>query len=169
MRKDSYPFLITVIVSLLLLIYGATVWRVEIYRATFLNHLTVRYMIYASLLLSTFLSLLLIWRGAAKEGRYFEYLKIYAGAFVLLMFFFGTLLITITYMLPGEVTSYSSPYKYASGSSRSCSGADVDDKDLKENIRICYPLGNYEYDEKIFVRKRTNSLGIVVLFAMTTP
>ncbi|MFA8040887.1 hypothetical protein ACEOA1_10960, partial [Escherichia coli] len=53
------------------------------------------------------------------------------------------------------------------GSSRSCSGAFVDDPDLHKNILICYPYGNYEYDNIIYVEKKTNALGVVVTYAQT--
>ncbi len=52
---------------------------------------------------------------------------------------------------------------------KSCSGADVDDPDLGTNIRICYPEGNYEYNNTIYVEKRSNLLGAVVTYARTTP
>ena len=69
--------------------------------------------------------------------------------------------------LPGETSSYVAPYRYTSGSSKSCSGAEVDDPDLHENIRICYPYGNYEYDNIIYVEKKINILGAVVTYAQT--
>ncbi|HGE7219509.1 TPA: hypothetical protein ACQJLZ_003064, partial [Citrobacter freundii] len=50
-----------------------------------------------------------------------------------------------------------------------CSGADVDDPDLGTSIRICYPEGNYEYNNTIYVEKRSNLLGAVVTYARTTP
>lgn len=69
--------------------------------------------------------------------------------------------------LHGETSSYVAPYRYTSGSSKSCSGAEVDDPDLHENIRICYPYGNYEYDNIIYVEKKINILGAVVTYAQT--
>ncbi len=36
-----------------------------------------------------------------------------------------------------------------------------------ENIRICYPYGNYEYDNIIYVEKKINILGAVVTYAQT--
>lgn len=43
----------------------------------------------------------------------------------------------------------------------------MDDPDLHENIRICYPYGNYEYDNIIYVEKKINTLGAVVTYAQT--
>lgn len=75
----------------------------------------------------------------------------------------------ITWFIPGVPSSYTAPYTYSTGSSKSCSGADVDDPDLGTNIRICYPEGNYEYNNTIYVEKRSNLLGAVVTYARTTP
>lgn len=36
-----------------------------------------------------------------------------------------------------------------------------------KNILICYPYGNYEYDNIIYVEKKTNALGVVVTYAQT--
>ncbi|VCY64871.1 hypothetical protein BANRA_01174 [Escherichia coli] len=41
----------------------------------------------------------------------------------------------------------------------------MDDPELHENIRICYPYGNYEYDNIIYVEKKINILGAVVTYA----
>lgn len=43
-----------------------------------------------------------------------------------------TLLVTLIYFLPGEDSFYSAPYEYSRGSSKSCSGAFVDDPDLQK-------------------------------------
>ena len=70
--------------------------------------------------------------------------------------------------LPGEDSFYSAPYEYSRGSSKSCSGAFVDDPDLQKTIFICYPYGDYQDGNVIYVKKRVNALGAVVTYAYAT-
>ena len=51
MKKDSYAFLIPLIVGGLTLIFGFVVWSIEIYRVTFLTALGEQYLAAVSLLL----------------------------------------------------------------------------------------------------------------------
>lgn len=116
------------------------------------------------------LSLFWVKKGIVKQRGWKSlsaYLKVYAGMCIFAGFFLIIPLTTLTYFLPGETSSYVAPYRYTSGSSKSCSGAEVDDHDLHENIRICYPYGNYEYDNIIYVEKKINILGAVVTYAQT--
>ncbi|WP_225391466.1 hypothetical protein, partial [Escherichia coli] len=52
--------------------------------------------------------------------------------------------------------------------SKSCSGAFVDDPDLQKTIFICYPYGDYQDGNVIYVKKRVNALGAVVTYAYAT-
>lgn len=116
------------------------------------------------------LSLFWVKKGIVKQSGWKSlsaYLKVYAGMCIFAGFFLIIPLTTLTYFLPGETSSYVALYRYTSGSSKSCSGAEVDDPDLHENIRICYPYGNYEYDNIIYVEKKINTLGAVVTYAQT--
>lgn len=169
MKKYSYPFLFSATIAFLGLVYGVMWWHREVYRITFLSVSTTRYMIVAAMILALFISIYAIGRGAVKSNKHIDYLKFYGGACIVLFFVFAMALITMTYLLPGPVVTYTAAYSYAEGSRKSCAGADVDDPDLGTNIRICHPAGNYAFDNEIFVEKRNNALGSVVMYAMTSP
>ena len=154
MKKDSYPYLICMTVSGLIFIFLFFWWRADIYRVTFLNQSISHYYILFSMGIAFLLSLFWVKKGIVKQSGWKSlsaYLKVYAGMCI----------------FAGETSSYVAPYRYTSGSSKSCSGAEVDDPDLHENIRICYPYGNYEYDNIIYVEKKINTLGAVVTYAQT--
>lgn len=170
MKKDSYPYLICMTVSGLIFIFLFFWWRADIYRVTFLNQSISHYYILFSMGIAFLLSLFWVKKGIVKQRGWKSlsaYLKVYAGMCIFAGFFLIIPLTTLTYFLPGETSSYVAPYRYTSGSSKSCSGAEVDDPDLHENIRICYPYGNYEYDNIIYVEKKINILGAVVTYAQT--
>ncbi|MFS3751549.1 hypothetical protein ACK6U5_19535 [Escherichia coli] len=170
MKKDSYPYLICMTVSGLIFIFLFFWLRADIYRVTFLNQSISHYYILFSMGIAFLLSLFWVKKGIVKQRGWKSlsaYLKVYAGMCIFAGFFLIIPLTTLTYFLPGETSSYVAPYRYTSGSSKSCSGAEVDDPDLHENIRICYPYGNYEYDNIIYVEKKINILGAVVTYAQT--
>ncbi|EAC1518636.1 hypothetical protein ACSFQ9_003014 [Escherichia coli] len=170
MKKDSYPYLICMTVSGLIFIFLFFWWRADIYRVTFLNQSISHYYILFSMGIAFLLSLFWVKKGIVKQRGWKSlsaYLKVYAGMCIFAGFFLIIPLTTLTYFLPGETSSYVAPYRYTSGSSKSCSGAEVDDPELNENIRICYPYGNYEYDNIIYVEKKINILGAVVTYAQT--
>ncbi|MBB7378724.1 hypothetical protein [Escherichia coli] len=170
MKKDSYPYLICMTVSGLIFIFLFFWWRADIYRVTFLNQSISHYYILFSMGIAFLLSLFWVKKGIVKQRGWKSlsaYLKVYAGMCIFAGFFLIIPLTTLTYFLPGETSSYVALYRYTSGSSKSCSGAEVDDPDLHENIRICYPYGNYEYDNIIYVEKKINILGAVVTYAQT--
>ncbi|ENK3751500.1 hypothetical protein ACOV2Q_004204 [Escherichia coli] len=170
MKKDSYPYLICMTVSGLIFIFLFFWWRADIYRVTFLNQSISHYYILFSMGIAFLLSLFWVKKGIVKQRGWKSlsaYLKVYAGMCIFAGFFLIIPLTTLTYFLSGETSSYVAPYRYTSGSSKSCSGAEVDDPDLHENIRICYPYGNYEYDNIIYVEKKINILGAVVTYAQT--
>lgn len=170
MKKDSYPYLICMTVSGLIFIFLFFWWRADIYRVTFLNQSISHYYILFSMGIAFLLSLFWVKKGIVKQRGWKSlsaYLKVYAGMCIFAGFFLIIPLTTLTYFLPGETSSYVAPYRYTSGSSKSCSGAEVDDPDLHENICICYPYGNYEYDNIIYVEKKINILGAVVTYAQT--
>ncbi|EER0350163.1 hypothetical protein GE231_003578 [Escherichia coli] len=170
MKKDSYPYLICMTVLGLIFIFLFFWWRADIYRVTFLNQSISHYYILFSMGIAFLLSLFWVKKGIVKQSGWKSlsaYLKVYAGMCIFAGFFLIIPLTTLTYFLPGETSSYVAPYRYTSGSSKSCSGAEVDAPDLHENIRICYPYGNYEYDNIIYVEKKINTLGAVVTYAQT--
>lgn len=169
MKTYSYTFLFTVTIAFLALVFVFVLWDKDIYSNTFLNDATWQYLIYTTMAVSFPASLLLIRKGAVKNGKLFGYLKIYAGISLLIVIFTLPCVITLTYFLPGKYSSYEALYEYASRSRKSCSGAYVDDPDLGRNIKICRPEGDYEYNDEIYVEKRSNILGAVVTHAVTFP
>lgn len=176
MKKYAYPWLISVTVSTLLVIFFAVTWRVEIDRETFLNPVVIRDMLYVALALALLIMALFVWfiirKGTVGNTPPRQLFSAIGGSFVmafaLAMLIQHVILITLTWLLPGEVSTYTAPYRYTSGSSRSCSGAYVEEPELQKEIRICYPFGYYPSDNRITIIKRSNALGIVVLYAQTS-
>ncbi|EAS0547010.1 hypothetical protein CQT46_11625 [Salmonella enterica] len=168
MKNYSYLYLFSVTALALGGVFLFFWWRADIDRATFLDPLTFRYIVLGSMGGAFIISLFLVSKGIIKDGRIDNYLKLFAGVSILVFALVLMPLITIVYFLPGEPSSYTAPYVYVSGGSRSCSGAEVYDPDLQKNIRICYPYGDYENGNIIYIEKRSNILGAVVTYAMTS-
>ncbi len=168
MKEYSYHYLMSITVLCLTVIFLLVWWNATIYRATFLNPLTSRYVIIASIAVSCFISVYLVSKGIVKNRRLNTYMKLFGGVSILMIMLSVIPVMTITYILPGTHSSYAAPYRYTPGSSKSCSGANVDDPDLETRIKICYPYGNYKYDNIIYVEKRSNSLGMVLTYAETS-
>ncbi|ECT8453064.1 hypothetical protein BWH33_23065 [Salmonella enterica subsp. enterica serovar Thompson] len=98
-----------------------------------------------------------------------DYIKFFVaiGAFSAITVLFTA--VTMTYYLPGVTSSYTTHYKYSERTGKGdCSGGIVEDPDLGE-IKICYPAGNYSFDNYIYVEKRSNHFGAVVTYAITHP
>ncbi|SFE00918.1 hypothetical protein SAMN05216563_102513 [Phytobacter palmae] len=169
MKKYSYPYLFTVTIAAVAAIFGFFVWRNLVYRTTFLSHTTCRYMVMASLATTVLACFALRKRFAANISTRTEYLKAWCGMALGMALIFSALFTTLTWLLPGVESSYIAPYHYSSGSSRSCSGAQVYDRDLDEEIRVCGPSGNLYSARTLRVIKRTNALGMVVIDATTLP
>lgn len=169
MKKNSYPFLFMVTILILSTAFLFFWWKAAIYRVTYLSPQASRYFILFCLISSFTISMFLLRKGALKDGRLSSYLKLFGGLSIVLGLFAIIPIITIVFLIPGEQTFYTAPYSYAVGGYRSCSGAEVVDPDLGTSIRICYPEGDYEHDKLIYIEKRSNALGMVVTFAITTP
>lgn len=169
MKNYSYLYLFTISIAVLLVIFGFIVWRSGIYTETFLNDATIKNFILITLGLSICLSLYAFHRGMIKSGKRLDYIKFFLGSFIALIVVAIIPLMTVAYYLPGETSAYAASYTYSPRGSKSCAGANVDDPDLGRNIKICYPEGNLQFDKEIFVSKKTNALGTVILFAMTAP
>ncbi|MBC3215672.1 hypothetical protein [Serratia fonticola] len=169
MKKYSYPYLFSVTILFLGFVFGMVLWRGEIYRQTFLNRTSVRYMLVTSLALALLISLLIIRSGAFNSSKFIDYIKLYGAISIVTVLVAIMLLITATYYLSGKTSSYTTTYSYAYGSRNSCTGAEVNDADLDMSIRVCHPVGNYEFNNKIYIEKRTNALGMVVTYAITFP
>lgn len=169
MKKYSYPYLFSVTILFLGFVFGMMLWHGEIYRQTFLNRTSVRYMLVTALALALLISLLIIRRGVFNSSKFVDYIKLYAAISIVTALVAIMLLITATYYLPGKTSSYTTTYSYAYGSRSSCAGAEVNDADLGISIRVCHPVGNYEFNNRIYIEKRTNALGMVVTYAITFP
>ncbi|MFG1173941.1 hypothetical protein AAFN90_10150 [Erwiniaceae bacterium CAU 1747] len=169
MKQYSFFYLFTITITFLLIVFGFIVWRSEIYTVTFLNDETSKNFTLIMLGLSVGFTLYAIHTGIIRSEKRIDYLKLLFGAFVVLMTLTVIPLITLTYYLSGETSAYAASYTYSPGGHKSCAGAEVDDPDLGRNIKICAPEGHYSSDKVIFVSKKTNVLGAVILFAITTP
>lgn len=169
MKHYSYLYLFTISIAVLLVIFGFIVWSSGIYTETFLNDATRKNFILIALGLSIGLSLYAFHRGIIKSEKRIDYIKFFMGSFIALTVVAVIPLMTLAYYLPGKTSAYAASYTYSPSGHRSCAGAKVDDPDLGRNIKICHPEGNYQFDRDIFVSKKTNALGSVILFALTTP
>lgn len=169
MKKDSYAFLIPLIVGGLALIFGFVVWSIKIYRVTFLTVLGEQVLAVGALLLPLVVMAMFIVKRAFKGKTVVDVVKIYLGLIIFSLPVVIFVIVTAAWLLGGEYSAWSQPYRYESGSRKSCSGAKVYEQELKREIRICYPQGNYFIDSTLYVEKRSNSLGMVVLWAITRP
>lgn len=170
MGKASYPKLFAITLAALACIFIFFFWRYEIEPETFLNSSTIRFMIVFSLLFAVVLSFAQIkWGKGPKLHTLKDYLKLYAGMILVLAMFCYVLLTTLTWLLPGQLSTYSSLYEYSSSGRHSCSGASLYDPDLDTKIKVCHPNGNLFGDKTILITKRTNQLGMVVTHAVTIP
>ena len=169
MKKYSYPYLFSVTILFLAFIFGGFMWHREVYRMTFLNRSTVRYMLMTVFIVALVTSCYVIKRGTIKSNKYVDYIRLFCAANISLLLVAILVLVTIAYCLPGEASSYTTNYTYAASSRSSCAGAEVNDVDLGSNIRICYPAGKVEFNNQIYVEKRSNAVGMVVTYAQTFP
>ncbi|EMW0511067.1 hypothetical protein ACVD54_004879 [Enterobacter mori] len=169
MKKDSYAFLIPLIVGGLALIFGFVVWSIQIYRVTFLTVLGEQVLAVGALLLPLVVMAMFIAKRAFKGKTVVDVVKIYLGLIIFSLPVVIFFIVTAAWLLGGEYSAWSQPYRYESGGRKSCSGAKVYEPELKREIRICYPQGNYFIDSTLYVEKRSNSLGMVVLWAITRP
>lgn len=169
MKKDSYAFLIPLIVGGLALIFGFVVWSIKIYRVTFLSVLGEQYLAAGTLLLPLVAMVIFIAKRVFKDKTIVDVVKMYLGLIIFSLPVAIFVIFTAAWLLGGEYSAWSQPYRYESGSRNRCSGAAVYEPELKREIRICYPQGNYFIDSTLYVEKRSNSLGMVVLWAITRP
>lgn len=168
MKTSSYPKLFSITLIVLGCIFGFFTWQYEIDQETFLKPLTIRNMLLSSLLLTVPLLFALIkWGKGAKPHTAKDYIKLYFGVALLLGMLIYMLLTTLTWLLPGQVSTYSAPYEYASAGRHGCSGARLYDPDLEERIKVCYPAGNLYDGNVITITKRSNALGMTVIHAVT--
>ena len=94
-------------------------------------------------------------------------IKLYAGS-VLIIALLGYMLVsTVVWLLPGTLSTYTAAYEFSARTRHGCSGANVDDPDLKRRIKVCEPAGNYFSRGTLNVTKRSNAMGMTVLHAAT--
>ncbi|WP_337024755.1 MULTISPECIES: hypothetical protein [unclassified Pantoea] len=168
MKSCSYTTLLLATTVLLGCVFAFFIWRDEVHQTTFLAKQTVRALFVASLVLGLCLSGSIKKWGKGKQIHgVTDNIKLVAGTVLVAYFIIYALLITLTWMLPGKMSTYTSSYEYSARSRNSCSGVDVDDPDLKRQIKVCEPAGNYYYRGNIRVTKRSNVLGMTVVYATT--
>lgn len=172
MKNYSYPYLISITIGTLGIIFVVLTWKYEIEKVTFVYSQIQTYIVYTSLALSVAIFLFFMKAVRAKIKTKREFLKIYAGLFIgpfllcfLTLYFITT---TLIFILPGKYEHYTTRYQYSEKSGRgSCSGAQLNDPVYGE-IKVCHPAGAYHYDSKIYIEKRINALGFVVTYARTS-
>ena len=169
MKYDSYPFLTSAIVGTVVLIFGFVTWSVEIYRVTFLKAEIWPYIFLSAMGVALLLMLILLvsrWPERIPfTGCVALFVTLTLSSIPVSLF----VMITVTWLLPGEEVAWHSQYDYARGSSKTCSGADLYEPYLRSDIRICSPRGNYAFDNTLYIEKRQNALGIVVTQAVSSP
>lgn len=82
MKKDSYAFLIPLIVGGLALIFGFVVWSIEIYRVTFLTALGEQYLAAVTLLLPLVAMVMFAAKRAFKDKTLVDVVKLYLGLII---------------------------------------------------------------------------------------
>jgi len=168
MKSYSYTTLLLATTGVLGCVFAFFIWRDKLDHSTFLANQTVRALFVGSLVLGLCLSGSIKKWGKGKQIHGFtDNIKLVAGTVLIAYFIIYALLITLTWMLPGKMSTYTSRYEFSARSRNSCSGADVDDPDLKRRIKVCEPAGNYFYRGNIRVTKRSNFLGMTVVYATT--
>lgn len=169
MKKYSYPYLFSLTIGFLMLVFCIFWWKNEISRPTYLASSSLQFGFCTSLLVAIPITAFLIFKRRLLTNSLADYLKLYLAINILAMLVVIPAIITVTWILPGTASSYTAPYSYASGGRNSCSGAEVVDPQLQREIRICSPFGDLSDDSSLYVEKKTNALGMVVTFAKTLP
>jgi hypothetical protein len=167
MKKERYSFWIPLIAGGIVLISGFVVWSVNVYRVTFLTIRGEQVLACGALLLALVLMVNFIRKGRLKGKRLADAVKIYLGFFICSLPVATFVVFTAAWLLDGDYSAWSKPYRYESSTRHSCSGAAVYEPELKKKIRICNPQGDFYADSTLYVEKRSNALGIVVLWAIT--
>ncbi|MFH7909096.1 hypothetical protein ACKU08_004950 [Enterobacter cloacae] len=134
-----------------------------------MTYLTIRgeqYLAGGALLLALVPMVIFIRKGRLKGKRVAGAIKLYLGFFICSLPVAMFVIFTTAWLLEGDYSSWSKPYRYESSTRHSCSGAEVYEPELKKEIRICNPKGNVYSNSTLYVEKRSNPLGIVVLWAI---
>ena len=135
-----------------------------------MTNLSIRgeqYLACGALLLALVPMVYFIRKGRLKGKRLADAVKIYLGFFICSLPVAMFVVFTTAWLLEGDYSAWSKPYRYESSTRHTCSGAEVYEPELKKEIRICNPQGNVYSDTTLYVEKRSNALGIVVLWAIT--
>lgn len=168
MKIPSYPHLLLTTTAVLACMFAIVTWHYEIDQTTYLTRPTI----YALLDSSLFLGLcLLVCIKKLGKGRQMQgikdNIKLYAGS-VLIIALPGYMLVsTVVWLLPGTLSTYTAAYKFSASTRHGCSGAHIEDPDLKRRIKVCEPSGNYFSGGTLNVTKRSNALGMTVMYAAT--
>lgn len=168
MKTYSCPKLLLATVCGLGCIFACFAWRATVDESTFLARKTLY-----TLAAMTFIVGSALFFSIKKWGKGPPFygiknnLKVFAGSLLMAIFFSYILVITVVWLIPGTITTYSAPYVFSGSGRHSCSGADVDDPDLNRRIKVCEPVGNYFGRGTMVVTKRSNALGMTVIYAAT--
>lgn len=162
-NKNSYAYLIPVVLGVQLLLAVLFIWQFSISPAIHFKPVAEKACLSVSLVL-TLAASVIVWRVRKPQLRLekkWTLLKAFAGMFILCTLFSVTLFSLAILCSGGTRSSYTAHYEYSSGGSKSCSGIRVFDAELNNTIKICRPTW-IGYRDEVRVVKVSNDLGIVV-------
>jgi hypothetical protein len=162
-NKNSYAYLIPVVLGVQLLLALLFIWQFSISPAIHFKPIAGKACLFVSLVL-TLAGSVIVWRVRKPQillEKKWTLLKAFAGMFVLCTLLSVTLFSLAILCSGGTRSSYTAHYEYSSGGSKSCSGIRVFDPELNKTIKICRPTWIGHRDE-VRVVKVSNDLGIVV-------
>ncbi|MDU4941938.1 MAG: hypothetical protein E6X23_10395 [Mixta calida] len=167
MNTLSYPRLLLATTGGLGCIFAFFAWHNTINQSTFLARKTLHMLLVAGLILGLCLSFCIKKRDKDKRIHgIMSNIKLYAGSVLIVAIFSYILLSTVVWLLPGTTSTYTATSEYSARSRNDCSGAYVDDPDLKRRIKVCEPAGDYFDGSTLRVTKRSNALGMTVVHAV---
>lgn len=167
MNSWTYPRLLLVTTGVLGAIFTFLVWQKEIDRFTFLAQCTLHMLLVVGLILGFCLSFSIRkWGNGKRVHGIIDNLKLFVGSVLIVLFFGYILLSTAVWLLPGAISTYTATSEFSARSRNDCSGAYVDDPDLKRRIKVCEPAGYYVDGATLRVSKRSNALGMTIVSAV---
>lgn len=132
MKKETYTFWLPLIAGGIALLSGFVVWSVNVYRVTYLTIRGEQYLAGGALLLALVPMVIFIRKGRLKGKRVAGAIKLYLGFFICSLPVAMFVIFTTAWLLEGDYSSWSKPYRYESSTRHSCSGAEVYEPELKK-------------------------------------
>ncbi|MCX8959073.1 hypothetical protein EHW65_18100 [Erwinia psidii] len=169
MKTRASPQLLSATVVGLCCIFAFFAWRYQIEQSTFLTRRVLHTLLVAGFILGLCLAFIIKkWGKGERIQGIMENIKLCAGTILIVGFFCYILITTVVWLLPGTMSTYSATSDFSSRTRYGCSGAYVDDPDLNRRIKICDPVGYYFDGRTLRVTKRSNALGMTIVYAVAT-